>query len=65
MWNGGIEYGFMSFTTDRDVAHEPSSETIRGAEVPERDHDQVALIKATPRSFSPSYRLGRGLNYMN
>ena len=20
MWNGGIEYGFMSFTTDRDVA---------------------------------------------
>ena len=20
VWNGGIEYGFMSFTTDRDVA---------------------------------------------
>ena len=41
---------------------EPFSETIRGAEGPERGYDQVALIKATPRSFSPSHRLGGGLN---
>ena len=44
--------------------HEPSSETMRGAEVPQRGHHQVTLAKATLRSFSPSHRLRRGLKYM-
>ena len=56
---------WTSSTTTTTAPHdEPSSETMRGAEVPQRGHHQVTMAKATLRSFSPSHRLRRGLKYM-